>query len=182
MNAALRRSWIATGLVAVVLGLGTWLLVRVVSPREGVDLGERVPDYHVKRAVTGDTIGLRTAYAGQVTLINIWATWCAPCLREMPSLEQLYQEYKSRGFRVAAVSIDDTDTAPVLAFARRLGVSFDILHDRSGAIQSAYRVVGMPTSVLVDRHGRVAYVTLGAKDWNAADNAARVARLLPGGQ
>ncbi|MGH7524275.1 MAG: TlpA disulfide reductase family protein [Gemmatimonadales bacterium] len=182
MNAVVRRSWVATGLIAVLLGLGTWLLVRSVSPREGVDVGERVPDYRVERAALGDTIGLRTTYAGHVTLINIWATWCAPCLREMPSLEQLYQRYRSRGFRVAAVSIDDSDTAPVLAFAHRLGVSFDILHDKSGGIQAAYRVVGMPTSVLVDRRGRVAWVTLGAKDWNTPDNAARVARLLPGGR
>jgi peroxiredoxin len=179
VNAVRYRSWIATGLIAVLLGLGTWLLVRLASPREGVDPGERVPDYRVTRAATGDTIGLRQAYAGHVTLINIWATWCAPCLREMPSLEQLFQKYRSRGFRVAAVSIDETDSAPVLAFAHRLGVSFDILHDRSGAIQSAYRVVGMPTSVLVDSRGRVEYTTLGARDWNAPDNAGRVARLLP---
>jgi thiol-disulfide isomerase/thioredoxin len=145
-----------------------------------VQVGQRIPDYQVQRAATGDSIGLRTAYAGHVTLINIWATWCHPCLREMPSLERIYHRYGSRGFRVAAVSIDATDSAPVLAFVRQLGLSFDILHDRTGGIQSAYRTIGVPTSLLIDARGRIAYIALGAKDWDAPDNVDRIDHLLPG--
>lgn len=179
-RAATRRSWIAVAIVAVLLGAGTWLLVRSSTPPEGVQVGQRLPDYKVKRAATGDSIGLRTAYAGHVTLINIWATWCHPCLSEMPSLERLYRQYGYRGFRVAAVSIDATDSAPVLAFVRRLGLSFDILHDRSGGIQSVYQTIGVPTSLVIDSRGRIAYIALGAKDWDSPDSVERIDHLLAG--
>jgi peroxiredoxin len=78
------------------------------------------------------------------------------------------------------VSIDATDSAPVLAFVRQLGLSFDILHDRTGGIQSAYRTIGVPTSLLIDARGRIAYIALGAKDWDAPDNVDRIDHLLPG--
>jgi thiol-disulfide isomerase/thioredoxin len=180
VSAATRRSWIAVAAIAALLGVGTWLLVRFTSPPEGVQVGQRIPDYRVQRTATGDSIGLRTGYAGHVTLINIWATWCHPCLREMPSLEHLYRRYGDRGFRIAAVSIDATDSAPVVAFIRQLGLSFDILHDRSGEIQAAYRTVGVPTSLLVDTRGRIAYIALGANDWDAPDNIQRIDHLLAG--
>jgi peroxiredoxin len=179
-SATTRRSWIAVAIVAALLGAGTWLLVRSRTPPEGVRVGQRIPDYRVKRAATGDSIGLRTAYSGHVTLINIWATWCHPCLSEMPSLERLYHRYESRGFRVAAVSIDATDSTPVIAFIRQLGLSFDILHDRSGAIQSAYQTIGVPTSLVIDSRGRIAYIALGAEDWDSPGNVERIGHLLAG--
>lgn len=178
----MRRSWIAVVVIAALLGVGTWLLVRFASPPEGVQVGQRIPDYKLKRLATGDSIGIRTAYAAHVTLINIWATWCRPCLREMPSLERLYHGYGYRGFRVAAVSIDATDSAPVLDFVRQRRLSFDILHDTSGEIQSAYQTIGVPTSLLIDRHGRIAYIALGAKDWDSPENVERIDRLLASGR
>lgn len=182
MSTATRRSWIAVAGVAALLGVGAWALVRYAPPPEGVQVGQRIPDYKLTRLAIGDSIGIRTAYAGHVTLINIWATWCHPCLQEMPSLERLYHVYGDRGFRVAAVSIDATDPEPVLDFVRRLGLSFDILHDRSGAIQQAYQTVGVPTSFLIDTHGRIAYTALGAERWDSAENLERVDRLLAGGR
>jgi peroxiredoxin len=175
-----RRSWLAVAIVAALLGGGTWLLVRFTGPAEGVQVGQRIPDYKVMRVATGDSIGLRTTYAGHVTLINIWATWCHPCLREMPSLERLYHQFGARGFRVAAVSIDATEPAPVRAFAQQLGLSFDILQDRSGNIQSVYQTIGVPTSLVIDTRGRIAYVALGAKDWDSPDYVERIGRLLAG--
>ena len=178
----MRRSWFGVAVVAALLGAGAWTLVRFAPPPEGVELGRRIPDYRVRQLATGDSIGIRTGFAGHVTLVNIWATWCHPCLLEMPSIERLYRMYQPRGFRVAAVSIDETDPEPVLDFARQLHVSFDILHDRSGAIQQAYQTLGVPTSFLIDKHGRIAYVALGAKFWDSAANIERVDRLLSEGR
>jgi cytochrome c biogenesis protein CcmG/thiol:disulfide interchange protein DsbE len=163
--------------IAALLGVGTWALVRYVPPKEGARLGLRAPDYHVQR-LGGDSVGLRTAYAGHVTLINIWATWCGPCKEEMPSLERLYEDYRGRGFRVAATSIDTDAPEPVLAYAREMGLSFDILHDRSGEIQQAYQTVGVPESFLIDRHGRITYMALGAETWDSPESRQRIERLL----
>lgn len=163
--------------IAALLGAGAWALMRYVPAKEGAQVGQRAPDYRVQR-LGSDSIGIRTAYAGHVTLINIWATWCGPCKEEMPSLERLYQAYRGRGFRVAATSIDADGPEPVLEFAHRLGLSFDILHDRSGEIQQAYQTVGVPESFLIDKHGRITYVALGAEAWDSPENRQRIERLL----
>lgn len=172
-----RRSFIVVT-IAVLLGAGAWALARFVPTPEGAQVGRRAPDYRVQRLGSGDSIGLRSGYAGHVTLINIWATWCGPCKAEMPSMERLYQKYRDRGFRVAATSIDDGAPEPVLAYARQMGFSFDILHDRRGDVQQAYQTVGVPESFLLDRHGRIAYMALGAETWDSPENRQRVEKLL----
>jgi thiol-disulfide isomerase/thioredoxin len=164
--------------VAALLGAGAFALVRYAPPPERAQVGQRTPDYRVVRSDGGDSIGLRTAYAGHVTLINIWATWCGPCREEMPSIERLYQAYRDRGFRVAAVSIDTDEAASVLAFARGLGITFDILHDRSTDIQQVYQTVGVPESFLVDSRGRIVYIALGAETWDSPVNRQRIEHLL----
>ena len=176
-----RRRWISVVALAALLGIGAWWLVRYVPPPEGAQVGLRIPDYRAALLPSGEPVGIRTRFAGHVTLINIWATWCHPCLREMPSMERAYRMFSKRGFRVAAVSIDATAPAPVLAFARSLGVSFDILHDPSGSIQQVYQTIGVPTSLLIDQRGRIVYISLGARDWDSPENAGRIAALVGGG-
>ncbi|MGH7583639.1 MAG: TlpA disulfide reductase family protein [Gemmatimonadales bacterium] len=173
-----RRSWIAVIVLALLLGIGTFALVRWTPPAVGARVGDRAPDARVVRVATGDTVALRSAFAGKVTLVNVWATWCSPCQQEMPSLERLYLAYHDRGFRIAATSIDDTGPGPVLAFARAHDLTFDILQDRSGAIQNTYRMIGLPESFLLDRRGRIAFVALGAEAWDSPRNRARVEQLL----
>lgn len=165
-------------LIAVLLGIGTWLAVHYVPDREIPQVGHRAPEYRVSRAASGDSLGVRSAYAGHVTLLNIWATWCGPCVKEMPSMERAYEAYRQRGFRIAAVSIDTDSPAPVLAFATRLGLTFDILHDRSGGIQTYYMTAGVPESFLINKHGTITYIALGAETWDSPENRARIELLL----
>lgn len=132
--------------------------------------------------VEGDSIGLRTAYAGKVVLVNLWATWCGPCRKEMPSMEQAFARYQARGFRIAAVSLDEGDAGPVRAFAKELGLTFDLLQDRSNRSQEVFQAVGLPHSVLIGRDGRVKWIALGAEDWNAPDHRKRLEDLLAAGE
>jgi thiol-disulfide isomerase/thioredoxin len=113
-----------------------------------------------------------------VTLVNIWATWCVPCRAEMPSMEQLYTALAPRGFAIAAVSIDEGPAEDVRAFAQELGLTFDILHDRSTRIQQSYQTTGVPESFLLNREGVIVKRVIGAHDWNSAANRALVERLL----
>lgn len=114
----------------------------------------------------------------KLRLINLWATWCGPCRAEMPSMERLYQAYRDRGFRVAAVSVDEGGDDAVLAFGRQLGLTFDLLHDQSGNIQMAYQTDGLPQSILIDRDGRVDYMAMGAVEWDSPAMRQRVEQLL----
>ena len=174
----MNRQWIMVGAVVAGLGLGAWALTRYAAPPEGAQMGQRAPDYRVLNPVTGDSVSLRSGYAGHVTLINIWATWCGPCRKEMPSMERLYQLYKDRGFRIAAVSVDEGSDEAVLAFGKQLGLTFDLLHDQSGLMQQTYQTLGVPQSWLLDADGRIVYVGIGGEMWDSDEHKARIDKLL----
>ena len=174
----MNRQWLMGAAIVAGLGLGTWALTRFAAPAEGPQMGQRAPDYRVRNPATHDTVALRSHYAGHVTLVNIWATWCAPCRKEMPSMERLYQAYKDRGFRIAAVSLDEGDDAAVTAFGSELGLTFDLLHDQSGQMQQVYQTLGVPQSWLLDQDGRIVFVAIGSEEWDSAEHRARIEALL----
>lgn len=174
----MKRQWFWMGCVIAGIALGAWGLTRFAPPPEGAELGRRAPDYRVLALASGDSVGVRSGYEGQVTLVNIWATWCAPCRAEMPSMERVYQLYRDRGFRIAAVSVDAGSPDKVHRFAEELGLTFDLLHDASGGIQQAYRTIGVPQSFLLDRRGNIAWIALGEEDWDSAEHRERIERLL----
>ena len=115
---------------------------------------------------------------GRIVLLNFWATWCPPCRKEMPAMEQLYQAYKDRGLVVLAVSQDQAPLATVRSFAEALQLSFPVWHDRDGLAGKQYSVPGVPTSYLIGRDGRIAYKVLGEYDWFSPETRAAVERLL----
>jgi len=106
-------------------------------------------------------------YRGKVIMLNFWATWCPPCRREMPSMEALYKRFQNEGFIVLAVNQwEDGDI--VFPYIGQLSVfpSFPILFDREGGIAQAYRVKGLPTTVLINRQGQVVYRAVGGRDFD----------------
>jgi len=172
------KQWWVVGIVVVGMVAGAFALVRNSPDNYGVAVGKKAPDFRVVDLATGDTVSLRKRYAGQVTLVNIWATWCAPCRQEMPALETAYTDLAPRGFKVAAVSIDEGDPAGVIAFAKELGLTFDLLLDKSGEIQRTYQTTGVPESFLLDRDGVIVKRIIGAHDWSSQINRELIERLL----
>jgi len=114
----------------------------------------------------------------KVVLLNFWATWCPPCRKEMPAMEQLYQAYKDRGLIVLAVSQDQAPLATVRGFAEELMLGFPVWHDRDGLVGRQYSVPGVPTSYLVGADGRIVYKVLGEYDWFSPEARAAVEQLL----
>jgi peroxiredoxin len=100
---------------------------------------------------------------GQVVMINFWASWCGPCRVEMPHLARLYEKYRSAGFTVLAVNIDE-DPHKAANLARQLGMRFPVLLDTEKKVSRLYDLSTMPSTVLVDRDGRVRYVHRGYRD------------------
>ena len=100
----------------------------------------------------GDTVRL-ARFAGTVTLVNFWASWCGPCREEFPHMAKLYREFDRKDFEIAAVS-DDVDHGKMLAFIREFQPPFPVLAGR-GRMKQLYHYRGLPYSVLLDRHGRV---------------------------
>ena len=169
------KQWTMVGIVVGALALGaaaiTW-----VAPG-GVEINREAPDFRVVDLATRDTVSLEE-YRGSVTLVNIWATWCLPCRDEMPSMQALYDSLGSRGFRIAAISIDEGSPEEVVAFAQKFGLTFDILHDRTGTVERLYQTTGVPESFLLDRRGILVKRVIGAHDWSSPANRSTVERLL----
>ncbi len=173
----------AYALVGVALLIGVaWLNQDRIQP---VTTGTVAPDFEVN-----DLLGGRVRlsdHRGEVVLVNIWATWCLPCRIEMPSMERLYQKLGEEDFEIMAVSIDaelgqfDLIGNPggnIQAFADSLGLTFPILHDRSGGIQQLYRTTGVPESFLIGRDGIIYKKVAGGTEWDAPEYMELIRRLL----
>jgi peroxiredoxin len=93
-------------------------------------------------------------------------------------MEQLFQSLAPRGFRIAAVSIDEGSPEDVQAFGRQLGLSFDLLQDRSTRVQEIYQTTGVPESFLLNRDGVIVKRVIGAHDWNSPVNRGLIERLM----
>lgn len=168
----------------VVIGVGAIGVVRYGLREEiyPVDVGTKAPNFeaftlfsHQKRTFDD--------YKGQVVLINVWATWCAPCRQEMPSLERLYTEYGPKGLKIIGVnSADMADDSTVRAFANGYGLTFDILRDmpRAGqdSLTQTYRVAGYPESFVIDRSGMIRKKWAAYDDWTSQGNRSLIANLL----
>lgn len=94
---------------------------------------------------------------GKVTLVDFWASWCAPCKASFPAMAKLYDEYSSHGLQIIAVSIDEKPAAAV-AFWKKMAPPFVALHDRDQKLVEQVQVPTMPTSYLLDREGHVRFI------------------------
>jgi thiol-disulfide isomerase/thioredoxin len=104
--------------------------------------------------------------AGRVVVLNFWATWCGPCVDEMPSLERLHRVLGPQGLAVVAVAADES-AVDVSAFVRQHGLTMTLLHDRGGREAArVYGVFGYPETVIVGRDGRVAHRAVGPAEWD----------------
>ncbi|HSL71928.1 MAG TPA: TlpA disulfide reductase family protein, partial [Longimicrobiales bacterium] len=151
-----RRAWragLAAAIAALVL-LGWTQRHRFVS----VDLGGAAPEYSA-RTLDGREYSL-ASLRGKVVVLNVWATWCAPCVKEMPTLQRAHDLLKSEGLEVVAVSVDaeagglDAFGNPggdVAAFVRDHGLTFTVLHDPRRRIEGLFAIYGLPATFVLDR-------------------------------
>lgn len=172
------KQWmVVLGVIAALVGGGA-ALVYLGPEVQQVEVAAPAPDFRAVDLATGDSVALHEKYAGHVTLVNIWATWCIPCRVEMPTMQKAYEQLGPKGFRIAAVSIDEGAAEDVMAFARDLSLTFDILHDRRGRVQQLYQTSGVPESFLVNRDGIIVKRVIGEYDWSSPANLALIERFL----
>jgi len=172
------KQWIVVGAVVGGLVAGAIALTKFGPEVNQIQVGAKAPDFRAINLATGDSVSFREHYQGAVTLVNIWATWCLPCRVEMPAMERVYQELAPRGFKIAAVSIDEGSPDDVRAFSQGLDLSFDLLQDRSTAVQQIFQTTGVPESFLINKDGVIVKRIIGAHDWSSPVNRALAERLL----
>lgn len=129
------------------------------------------PDFFAVTPV-GDT--LRLGNGNTLTLLNLWATWCGPCRDEFPDLERIHQRFSPSELRVLAVDVDPDPPDVVQAFADELGVTFLVASDPTGTISSRFRVLGLPSTFLINGDGVIVRRWSGVLPPTAADTLATI--------
>ena len=149
---------------ALLIGLTTTLLSRVVPYLEihDVQLGDRAPDFDLT-AEDGSGIRLQD-YRGKLVLLNFWATWCPPCVDEMPSLNLVYEHLREKGLVVLGVSVDEEEAA-YRDFLQSARVRFPTVRDPERTVPARYGTVKYPETYLIDREGYVLRKYVGAENW-----------------
>ncbi|UVT15407.1 MAG: TlpA family protein disulfide reductase [Nitrospira sp.] len=116
---------------------------------------------------------------GKVVLVNFWATWCGPCKDEMPALRRLKESFVGKDFELLAVTTDQ-QLESIRKFVKVLGLEFPVLLDETKDISAAFGVRGLPTTVLIDRQGRLVGRAVGPRAWDSEESVALVREILEG--
>lgn len=120
-------------------------------------------------------------YRGNVVFINFWATWCPPCLREMPSMQRLWEQLKQKDFVILAIDVgEDDETVFQFTVALDTPLEFPLLLDREGKIVEQWPVLGLPTTFIIDKQGRVAFRAVGAREWDQPELVSVITALIGG--
>lgn len=124
------------------------------------EVGDAMPAYSAK-LLDGRPFDL-AAEKGNVVFVNVWATWCGPCRFEIPELQALQRRYGGSGLKVVGISVDEGDPGAVKSFAETQKITYDVATDPEGRIASLVQTTVLPTSILIDRNGTIAWRQIGA--------------------
>ena len=181
------RKMILGTLIAVVLVGGALLIERSVRVNRAVPInaeesgdsaGQLLP---LTAQITSFADRKKTTLAsfkGKVVLINFWASWCEACMAEMPSIQKLYDTYKSKGLEVIAVNLDDNPDRVVASVVKRLGITFPVYLDTDGELNRIFNVVAIPFNVVADRNQKIIWSESGERDWASDEVQAEIKKLL----
>ena len=161
-------------LAVICLGLLVWVVADTFREKVVV-AGDSAPSFTVT-ADNGRSVSLSN-FGGKLLVLNFWATWCAPCLEELPSLNQFQQTFASSGVVVLGVSVDANQKA-YQAFLKRANVAFLTARDPDAKIPSQYGTYQYPETYIIDRDGKVVEKVIGATAWTDPAMINRVKALL----
>ena len=146
----------------VMLVLLLWVSACVPGDLPGPpQVGDTAPDFQAM-SLDGERTVTLADYAGQTILVNLWATWCAPCRLETPYLQAVYEENKDRGLMIVGISVDSPSALDLVNdFLEEMGVTYDILLDPDMVSTDVFVAIGLPASFLIDGEGVVRFTRIG---------------------
>ncbi|MBI5406912.1 MAG: TlpA family protein disulfide reductase [Nitrospirae bacterium] len=182
---ASRIYWIKYVVINLVIFLGVILILKNSSAEgrnETLSLGVQeyatpieAIDFTLKD-LDNKRISLRN-YKGKIVMLNFWATWCAPCRLEMPSMEKLYRQFKDKGFVVLAVAAGEK-ADDVTAFVKEYHITFSTLLDTDQGVAEGYKVWALPTTYFINAEGKIIGRVNGSRDWSAKEATQYISSIL----
>lgn len=176
-----KRGWILA-VTASLLFLGISLIIvrekgGDAEPEVRPEVGYRAPDFALP-TLDGLTVRLSDFRGKKAVFLNFWATWCAPCRLEMPTMEKAYQEYKRRGLEILAVSLDAGPKSAVKNFLQELELTYPALLDPDMEVLRLYRLFSIPATFLIDKEGIIRFKELGYRDWTDPESRKMLEQIL----
>ena len=162
---------IVMALSLVVLAYGVWRSFR----EEVTEVGDTAPEFSIV-ADNGRAVS-RSNFGGKLLVLNFWATWCPPCVSEMPSLNRFQQDFAAAGVVVVGISVDRNERA-YRRLLEQKKVVFLTARDPEARISSRYGTYKYPETYLIDRNGKVVQKIIGAADWTEAGMVSHIRALL----
>ncbi len=156
-----RKSAVSLGLTLLLAGVLMWRVAPHLRVHR-VDVGDNAPSFEL--AGDGGSGARLEDYRGKYVLLNFWATWCAPCVEEVPSLNSLQREFEANGLVVLGVSVDENKEA-YDQFLENFDVTFPTVRDPEMGVASLYGTNIYPESYLIDRDGMVVRKYIGPENW-----------------
>jgi cytochrome c biogenesis protein CcmG, thiol:disulfide interchange protein DsbE len=147
----------------LILLVGAFLFAVLWSGSAAPIIGQTAPDFRLPD-LNGNPVQL-SDYRGQVVVLNFWATWCPPCIEEMPSLVRFQEEFAASGVVVMAVSVDDDEQA-LRRFVAEHNLNFVVARDAGRRVAATYHTFKYPETFILDRQGRLVQKVIGPADWN----------------
>jgi thiol-disulfide isomerase/thioredoxin len=169
------RPGVAWWTVAAIFALSWIAYLAYFAPKEEEVAARGVADFRWRLYNLDDKPVDFARYKGKVVFLNVWATWCPPCVREMPSIAALAANPRLKDVEFVCVSTDDSSET-VRDFLRdKSGWRMTIL--RADRIPPVFATDGIPATFIIARDGRIVFAEVGAADWNSAENVERLERL-----
>jgi DsbE subfamily thiol:disulfide oxidoreductase len=170
------KSVILVALFIAAIALILFSVKREETPKTKAVVGLNAPEFSLSDP-SGRTYTL-AELKGSVVFINFWATWCPPCIEEMPSLQNLYNGFKdNKEFRMVTILYKD-DYEKAMAYMKQNNYALPVLIDREGKAAKAYGVTGVPETYIVDKQGILRQKVIGPADWNSTEADSLIANLL----
>jgi len=155
----------------------------LLAYKSGIDIelrkfkGDMAP-LNINLLDTNDEVYIRNDYTNKITIVNFWATWCAPCVEEIPSLNRLKQKMAGLPFELISINYAE-DKKTVNEFMNTINVEFPVLIDKDGAFAKQWNVISYPSTFIIDTHGKIKYGVNSAILWDDPDLIDTIKALLP---
>ena len=169
------RTYIRVAILGVLLAALVFAVYSsFVKDPHAVKVGKEAPNFSLEQ-LNGPPIAL-SDLRGKGVVLNFWGSWCEPCKKEMPDLQQQYEAYKDKGLVVIGINIGESPVA-VEPFVKQFGLTFPILLDRQSQITTLYRIGPIPSTYFIDADGKVKEIFIGPLNENSISE--KVANILP---
>ena len=167
-------------ILAITVAALSYLKGQTSANPDAADLrvGGKIPEFTLTQ-FGGGKVPV-SSLKGKVLMVNFWATWCEACMVEMPSIVKLRNQYKSKGFEVVAVDVDENPEAVLPKTLKNFGIDFPVYTDSDGHISGQFDVQAIPLTVIMNQNREILFIETGGHDWDGEDIHQQMDKWLAG--